>query len=72
MKILKNINLVGAFIGGALFVVFLYHAFTVYQIRAVTIQNRADLDAIINLIKANSPDGSQEVSQPVSTPATEE
>jgi len=63
MFIFKNKSYITGFILGIVFVIFLYHAFTVYQVRALAVQNRADLDAIIGLIQANNP--TQAVSQPV-------
>lgn len=48
-------NLLVAFILGAVFVVFIYHAYVVYQVRAVTIQNAAQIEQIILFLNGGAP-----------------
>ncbi len=67
MKNMKYKGLIGAFIAGALVVIFGYHAYTVYQVKTITIQNANQIQAIINVL--NGATGGSGASVP--TPAVE-
>lgn len=61
--------MIGAFIAGALFVIFVYHAYTVYQVRTITINNANQIQAIINVL--NGAAAGQSAATPVVTPAAD-
>jgi hypothetical protein len=68
MKFMKYKSLLCAFVAGALFVIFVYHAYTVYQVRAITIQNANQIQAIINALNGSATGAT---SAPVATPTVE-
>ena len=68
MKNMKYKGLIGAFIAGALVVIFTYHAYTVYQVRAITINNANQIQAIINVLNGAANGG---VPAPIATPTVE-
>lgn len=45
-----NRQFIVAFVSGLLMAIFLFHAYTVYTIRAVTIQNQATLAQVVGFI----------------------
>ncbi len=46
----NNKNIIVAFILGAIFVIFIYHAYVVYQVRSLTIQNNAQIQQIVQFL----------------------
>ncbi|MCE9628989.1 MAG: hypothetical protein K8Q91_03270 [Candidatus Vogelbacteria bacterium] len=66
----NNKNIVVAFILGAIFVVFVYHAYMVYQVRSLTIQNNAQIQQIVQFLNgAVGPAASTPATTQASTPA---
>ena len=54
LNVSKNKNLVGAFVLGILFAIFVGHAYIVYQTRAITLQNSNDIAQIAAFLQQAS------------------
>ncbi|MDQ5958103.1 MAG: hypothetical protein QG665_451 [Patescibacteria group bacterium] len=50
-SVLKNKNVVIAFVLGIVFAIFVAHAYMVYQTRALALQNRADIAQIATFLQ---------------------
>ncbi len=66
----NNKSIIVAFILGAIFVVFVYHAYVVYQVRSLAIQNNAQIQQIVQFLNgAVQPPTGAAASTQASTPA---